>query len=518
MTINISGKNQHEEQVNPIWAWVSQLAYRARDIALAFIGLLILAPFFALFALLIKRDSPGPVFYWGPRVGKNGKLFEILKFRTMYEQPESYQGPQITAKGDPRVTPVGQWLRNTKINELPQLWNVLIGEMSLIGPRPEVPEVVENWPKEIRQIILSVRPGVTSPASVIYRDEEELLPLGDEMQTYLDSVAPRKMYLDRIYVNNRSFWMDLDVLFWTLLVLTPRLGEYKLPEEQLLWGPIARLFKRYINWFSIDAITAFLAFGISSVFLRVFFGPLDVGWPRLVVISLGFALLFSIVGAFLGIQRVYWSKSSGLDAVYMIPPVGLSMVIALVANTVIDICPVRLLILGSASVLVGFVFVRYRTRIITGLASRLLSRWRVPAIARERVLIVGGGEAGQSAAWMMQNNGSGSAFHVVGFIDDDIYKDRLRIQGIDVLGRRDDIPKLVEMHDVGIIVFAIHELTTRERQKIIDICNQTPARVVMMPDFMGRLNTVASIISNIQAVEKCLHSNGMGKQSKLETI
>ena len=516
MTTNVNIKNHQENWMSITLDQVCYFAYRVRDIIISFLGLVALLPFFAFVALLIKRDSSGSIFYWGPRVGKNSKLFNILKFRTMYDRPESFQGPEITAQGDPRITPVGQWLRDTKINELPQLWNVLIGQMSLIGPRPEVPEVVEKWPQEIRQIILSVRPGITSPASVMYRDEETLLPLGDEMGTYLESVVPRKMRLDQIYVNNRSFWMDLDVLFWTFLVLTPRLGTYKLPEEQLLWGPISRLFRRYLNWFSIDAITAFLAFGVSSVFLRVFFGPLDIGWVRLLLISLGFALLFSIVGAVMGVQRVYWSKASGVDAVYLIPPVVLATGILLVTNLVLDICPVSLLVFGSISIYYGFVLVRYRSRIITGLALRLLSRWRTPTIARERVLIIGGGDAGQSAAWMMQHNGSGSTFHVIGFVDDDIYKSRLRIHGAEVLGGRDDIPALVEKHDVGIIVFAIHEVCAKECQKILDICDKTPARVVMMPDFMGRLNAVASILTNIQTVEARLCSNEIEKRSRME--
>ena len=510
MTTKVITKTQQKNSVNVTLDQIGEFAYRVRDIVISFLGLLALSPFFALVAIMIKRDSSGPIFYWGPRVGKDGKLFEILKFRTMYDRPESYRGAQITARGDPRITSVGQWLRDTKINELPQLWNVLIGEMSLIGPRPEIQEIVEKWPKKFRRIILSVRPGITSPASVIFRDEEELLPVGDEIRTYLESVAPKKMRLDQIYVNNRSFWMDLDVLFWTSMVLIPRLGKYKLPEEQLLWGPIARLFRRYLNWFSIDAITAFLGFGVSSVFLRAFFGPLDVGWPRLVYISFGFAILFSIIGALFGIQRIYWSKASGLDAVYLIPPVSLSLGIALVTNMVIDICPVQLLLLGSGTVFFGFVLVRYRSRLITGLVSRLLSIWKIPTIARERVLIVGGGGAGHSAAWMIQNNGSDSAFHVVGFVDDDIYKDRLRILGVDVLGRRDDIPELVEKHDVGIIVFAIHNLTAKEQKRVLDICNQTSARVVMMPDFMGRINAVASILSNIQTVEARAHTNGNG--------
>ena len=108
---------------------------------LLLLGLFLLSPFFGIIAWAIKRDSPGPIFYRGRRVGRGGKEFTILKFRTMYECPESYAGPCITAKDDERIMPLGRWLRDTKINELPQLWNVLRGEMSLVGPRPEDPEI-----------------------------------------------------------------------------------------------------------------------------------------------------------------------------------------------------------------------------------------------------------------------------------------------------------------------------------------------------------------------------------------
>ena len=98
---------------------------------------------------LCRREGPGPVFYRGPRLGKNGRVFGILKFRTMYECPASYRGPRVTAQDDDRITPLGKWLRDTKLNELPQLWNVLVGEMSLVGPRPEDPEIVKTWPEGV---------------------------------------------------------------------------------------------------------------------------------------------------------------------------------------------------------------------------------------------------------------------------------------------------------------------------------------------------------------------------------
>ena len=136
---------------------------RVFDFSAALCGLILLSPLFVLIAILIKRDSHGPVFYWGNRIGRNRRVFKMLKFRTMYETTESYKGLRITCKEDDRITPLGKWLRDTKLNELPQLWNVLIGDMSMVGPRPEDPAISKTWPTEIARELLSVRPGVTSP-------------------------------------------------------------------------------------------------------------------------------------------------------------------------------------------------------------------------------------------------------------------------------------------------------------------------------------------------------------------
>jgi len=149
---------------------VDNIARRTLDVTIAALGVLVLLPGLVLLAVLIKRDSPGPVFYWGERAGRHGRPFRILKFRTMYETGDSYNGPRVTGQGDPRITPFGQWLRETKVNELPQLWNVLKGDMSLVGPRPEDRDFVGHWPADVREVLLSVRPGITSPASVLYRD------------------------------------------------------------------------------------------------------------------------------------------------------------------------------------------------------------------------------------------------------------------------------------------------------------------------------------------------------------
>ncbi|MEM5775745.1 MAG: sugar transferase, partial [Anaerolineaceae bacterium] len=126
-------------QVRFISPAVSRAVKRLFDIVVSFTALLFLAPIFGVLAIAIVRDTPGPVFYWGERVGRNGKVFKIMKFRTMFEDKKSYEGPRVTAKGDVRITRVGKWLRDTKLNELPQFVNVLRGEMSLVGPRPEDP-------------------------------------------------------------------------------------------------------------------------------------------------------------------------------------------------------------------------------------------------------------------------------------------------------------------------------------------------------------------------------------------
>lgn len=141
-----AGCFQMESTANTSCSNLAKAAKRVFDILFASLGLIFLSPALLTVGILIMKESPGPALYGGPRVGRGGRRFRILKFRTMYERPESYNGPRLTSKDDPRITPLGHWLRNTKINELPQLWNVLVGDMSLVGPRPEDPEFIDSYP------------------------------------------------------------------------------------------------------------------------------------------------------------------------------------------------------------------------------------------------------------------------------------------------------------------------------------------------------------------------------------
>ncbi len=200
---------------------------RLLDVMASLVGLLLLSPLFLLVALAIKLESAGPVFYRGERVGRGGWPFCIYKFRSMVhiEREEADQrGPGITMASDERITRLGRLLRRTKVDELPQLINVLRGDMSLVGPRPEDPRYVALYTREQRRV-LAVRPGVTSPASVSYRYEEELLDARRAAggpnweQVYIEEVMPHKLQIELGYLERRTLWTDLAVIFETLLAM-----------------------------------------------------------------------------------------------------------------------------------------------------------------------------------------------------------------------------------------------------------------------------------------------------------
>lgn len=188
---------------------------RAIDVVSASVGLVLLSPLLTLIALAVKLSSPGPVLFRQQRLGRGMRPFWILKFRTMVADAEA-RGQQITAAGDERITAIGHWLRKTKLDELPQLINVLWGEMSLVGPRPEVPKFVELFHDDFEEI-LRVRPGMTDPASLYYRDEAAILArAADPQQAYVRQVLPEKIRLAKAYVRDRSLAGDLRIVGLTI--------------------------------------------------------------------------------------------------------------------------------------------------------------------------------------------------------------------------------------------------------------------------------------------------------------
>ncbi len=188
---------------------------RLVDCTLAFLGLVITLPILVVVALMIKVTSPGPIFYKGTRTGKHGKPFKMYKFRTMVINADKIGGPS-TAGGDPRVTPVGTWMRRHKLDELPQLINVLIGDMSLVGPRPEVQVYTDMFTQE-EQAILNVRPGITDWASLWNIDEAVILAGSpDPEQAYMEKIRPRKLQLQLAYARHYTFGTDIRILYETI--------------------------------------------------------------------------------------------------------------------------------------------------------------------------------------------------------------------------------------------------------------------------------------------------------------
>lgn len=194
-------------------------AIRALDVVGSVLGLAVLVVILPVVVYQNRRSSPGPLFYRGIRVGQRGKPINLYKLRTMVVGADR-SGPGVTAAGDPRVTPAGWFLRKTKLDEFPQFLNVLSGQMSLVGPRPEDPAYVERYTPAQRQA-LEVKPGITSPASVRFRHEEELLQGEDWEQAYVIQVLPAKLALELDYLARRSFIGDLGILARTAIALLP---------------------------------------------------------------------------------------------------------------------------------------------------------------------------------------------------------------------------------------------------------------------------------------------------------
>ncbi|MBZ9577553.1 sugar transferase [Patescibacteria group bacterium] len=190
---------------------------RLFDIIFSFLGIIITAPLMGLLAVLIKTNSGTPVFFRGTRVGKHGKPFKIFKFRTMVPDAEKLGGPS-TAEDDPRLTKIGKFLKKFQLDELPQLINVLKGEMSFVGPRPEVPFYVKMMSNEEKKIILSVRSGMTDLASLWNFHEGEILKGSpDPEKTYMEKIRPEKIRLQIEYVEKQSAWLDFKIIFKTIL-------------------------------------------------------------------------------------------------------------------------------------------------------------------------------------------------------------------------------------------------------------------------------------------------------------
>ncbi len=410
----------------------------------------------------------------------------------MFESPDSYNGLRLTCKGDTRITPLGKWLRETKINELPQLWNVLIGEMSLVGPRPEDPEIAKSWPDEMSSTILSVRPGITSPASILYHDEEKLLSKKGTMNEYYKSILPEKLRLDLLYVRHHSFFSDLDTIFWTIVILVPRWAKTKIPEGYLFAGPFSRLAHRYVSWFMIDLLTSLAVVGITALLWRTQL-PLNWGAGNIFLMGVIVAFLFSGFNYVAGHNRIVWSQATAEDAVGLIVSGGCVTLLILGLNYFESIyhglklpsLPSTMIIFIGLVALVTFMITRYRLRVLTMIASRWLSLRQNGLALGERVLVIGDGEAGKIATWLLSRPMYRTAFSIVGVINDDNPTiNGMRVNGYWMLGSIKDIPALIKRYDIGIILSTAPAATQEANEFIFDLCQIHNIRLIFLNDLM----------------------------------
>lgn len=203
-----------------LYTWSRSAGKRLFDVVFAGVCLLLTWPLMLLAALLIKCTSPGPVFFRQVRSGQDGKTFELLKFRSM-THGRSNAGPGVTRQGDPRIFPAGRWLRKWKVDELPQFINVIRGEMSMVGPRPDLPEYMDLLSQDQREVLL-LRPGITGAATVKFRNEEELLaqvPADELQQFYVYRLLPEKVRLELAYARQASLSGDLKLLLSTVATI-----------------------------------------------------------------------------------------------------------------------------------------------------------------------------------------------------------------------------------------------------------------------------------------------------------
>jgi lipopolysaccharide/colanic/teichoic acid biosynthesis glycosyltransferase len=201
---------------------IANVMKRVLDLLIVVPSLIMLSPLMLAIALGIKFTSSGPVLFRQQRVGRYGRHFKICKFRTMVVT-QAGAGPQVTASHDPRITPLGRILRDLKLDELPQLFNVLRGDMTLVGPRPQVPRFVQHYPQPIRELVLSVRPGITDPATLAYRNEEELLEgAADPERSYIDTILPHKLRMYVQYLRHRTLATDVVVILTTVACVLAR--------------------------------------------------------------------------------------------------------------------------------------------------------------------------------------------------------------------------------------------------------------------------------------------------------
>jgi lipopolysaccharide/colanic/teichoic acid biosynthesis glycosyltransferase len=447
------------------------LAKHCVDFVLALCGVICLLPVIGLVATFIKLDSPGPVFFRQKRAGRNGKLFEIFKFRTMV-QGAYLMGSRLTVKRDPRITRLGRFLRWSKIDELPQLFNVLRGEMSLIGPRPEDPHFVKTYTANQRRV-LSLRPGLVGPSQILGRDEVEEYPDGlkDTEQYYIQHILPPKLQRDLEYVETTTFSADMLLLLRGVWI-TVR-GAFR---AKYIWRR-----RRRIALMGADVLLAVGSYMLACLIRFDWQWPDAVyTWQTLSLIALLRPMLLIYFGAYQGILSYFglWD----LMALFKAVTVGSIAVAGLTYFVGSQEHPRSVFVIDWALLLFLLAGNRYLLRI--WVRRHPVGTRRV----RQKALVVGADRGGeQIGRALMEDPFCG--FELVGFIDDAQERWGSRIHGVKVLGGPAELRLALSANGVRVVFVCLSDLDEAVAGEVADICAGVGVECRMLPALSELLNT-----------------------------
>lgn len=474
-------------------AWQAAVK-RLMDIVLGAAALVMLLPVMALVAMAVALDSAGPVVYGARRVGRHGRPFTMWKFRSMARGADRV-GPAVTGAFDFRVTRVGAFMRRTKLDELPQLVNVLAGQMSLVGPRPEAPAFVEHWSDEERGL-LAFRPGLTGPTQIAYIDEEDLL-IGDANQVYEADLMHAKLAVDLDYV--RAFTLRRDIaIMWRTLVGILSAGERRSNRPRRRYTLGERLASARLAPILLDAVLASLAAALA-VGLRIdrnnLFAAVATYWIFVPLAAIVRPAGFLIGGAYLRV----WRYPTVSDAALVVSSLAAG---SLIMTIVIFVVMQPWAFPGSVGFPRSAIIIEFLVSFIVLGGIRFASRIRQegledaagPATAGppRPVLIYGAGEAGAHLVREMRRNRA-LRLEPVGFLDDDPALSGQQIYGVDVVGTSQDLPRVVADREVAEVIVAMPRIGGARLRRVVALCESTGVAVRTLPAMNELLDETISV-------------------------
>ncbi|HEU4588119.1 MAG TPA: SDR family NAD(P)-dependent oxidoreductase [Gemmatimonadales bacterium] len=448
---------------------------RIFDIGGSLAGLILLWPVFAAVALLVRLEDGGPVLFRQERVGVGGRFFRMLKFRTMRR---ATAGALLTVADDPRVTRVGRWLRRFRLDELPQLVNVLRGEMSLVGPRPEVPQFVAHYTREQRRV-LELVPGITDPASLHFLDEEKLLAgASDPEATYIRDILPKKIRLQLDYAAECTAWRDFLLILDTLVRLVPRVRPARF--DRVI---------RHRRALIVAVNILLIAVGYAGAYALRFDFAIPPGERRLLGQTLPVLLTIRLASyiAF-GLHRGHWQFAGLPDLRRIVQATTVSSVLFIAVLLVTGALPgiprsVLLVDWGNAILLAGGVRLLARSLGEAQPFARMTGR---------RTLVIGAGCKADRLLREVRRDPD-HPLRIIGLVVDDPRDRDVSLHGYTVLGTLADLGAVVARHRVEFIVIALDQPGVGEVERVVDRCLATGIEFKMLPSLRELLAGTARI-------------------------